>query len=58
MPFEKAFRRYLTPDLLILDDFGLRRLNAQQSTDLYELIIARHATVVSPSPRTAAWTSG
>jgi DNA replication protein DnaC len=56
--FEKAFRRYLTPDLLILDDFGLRRLNAQQSTDLYELIIARHATVVSPSPRTAAWTSG
>jgi DNA replication protein DnaC len=25
-----------------LDDFGLRRLNAQQSTDLYELIIARH----------------
>src|SRR6266852_746774 len=40
--FEKVFRRYLTPDLLILDDFGLRRLNAQQSTDLYELIIARH----------------
>ena len=40
--FEQVFRRYLTPDLLILDDFGLRRLNAQQSTDLYELIIARH----------------
>jgi DNA replication protein DnaC len=40
--FEKAFRRYLAPDLLILDDFGLRRLSAQQSTDLYELIIARH----------------
>jgi len=32
----------LTPDLLILDDFGLQRLTAQQSTDLYELIIARH----------------
>ena len=40
--FEKAFRRYLAPDLLILDEFGLRSLNAQQSTDLYELIIARH----------------
>ncbi|MBI4284936.1 MAG: ATP-binding protein [Chloroflexi bacterium] len=25
-----------------MDDFGLQRLNAQQSTDLYELIIARH----------------
>jgi DNA replication protein DnaC len=40
--FEKAFRRYLAPDLLILDDFGLRRLSAQQSIDLYELVIARH----------------
>ena len=39
---EKTFRSFLTPDLLILDDFGLHRLNAQQSTDLYELIIARH----------------
>jgi len=25
-----------------LDDFGLQKLTAQQSTDLYELIIARH----------------
>jgi DNA replication protein DnaC len=40
--FEKAFRRYLAPDLLILDDFGLHRLSAQQSQDLYELIIERH----------------
>jgi DNA replication protein DnaC len=40
--FEKAFRSFLIPDLLILDDFGLQRLSAQQSTDLYELIIARH----------------
>ncbi len=39
---EKTFRSYLTPDLLILDDFGLQRLSAQQSTDLYELVIARH----------------
>jgi DNA replication protein DnaC len=40
--FEKAFRAFLTPDLLILDDLGLHRLNAQQSADLYELIIGRH----------------
>lgn len=39
---EKAFRSFLTPDLLIVDDFGLQRLTSQQSTDLYELIIARH----------------
>jgi len=39
---EKALRSFLNPDLLIMDDFGLQKLTAQQSTDLYELIIARH----------------
>jgi DNA replication protein DnaC len=39
---EKAFRSFLAPDLLILDDLGLHRLTAQQSVDLYELIIGRH----------------
>ena len=40
--FEKTFRRFLTPELLICDDFGLHRLSAQQSSDLYDLIIERH----------------
>jgi DNA replication protein DnaC len=39
---EKTFRSFLAPDLLIMDDFGLQRLTTQQSTDLYEIIIARH----------------
>jgi len=39
---DKAFRSFLAPDLLILDDFGLQRMTAQQSTDMYELVIARH----------------
>ena len=39
---DRAFRSFLTPDLLILDDLGLHRLTAQQSADLYELIINRH----------------
>ena len=39
---EKTFRAFLAPDLLILDDLGLHRLSAQQSIDLYELIIGRH----------------
>lgn len=39
---EKTLRSFLNPDLLIIDDFGLQKLTAQQSTDLYELIIARH----------------
>ena len=39
---ERTFRSFLSPDLLILDDLGLHRLSAQQSADLYELIIGRH----------------
>lgn len=39
---EKVFRRFLAPELLIVDDFGLHRLTAQQSSDLYDLIIERH----------------
>ena len=40
--FEAAFRKYLAPDLLLVDDFGLHRLSQQQSEDLYALIIERH----------------
>ena len=39
---DRTFRSFLSPDLLILDDFGLHKLNAQQSADLYELILNRH----------------
>lgn len=39
---ERTFRSLLAPDLLILDDLGLHRLTGQQSSDLYELILARH----------------
>ena len=44
----KVFRRYLAPDLLIVDDFGLHRLTAQQSTDLYDVIILSHPYCVVP----------
>ena len=39
---DRTFRSFLSPDLLILDDLGLHRLTAQQSADLYELILIRH----------------
>ena len=38
---DRTFRSFLAPDLLILDDLGLHRLTAQQSADLYELILNR-----------------
>ena len=39
---ERTFRTFLAPDLLIIDDLGLHRFTAQQSADLYELILNRH----------------
>jgi len=41
------------PDVLIVDDFGLRRLNPQQSSDFYDVIIQRHrrATTIVTSNR-------
>lgn len=55
---EKVFRRLLAPDLLILDDFGLRRLTAQQSSDLYELVLERHrraSTIVTSNRAIEEW---
>lgn len=39
---ERALRRLLAPELLVVDDFALRRLDAMQSNDIYEIIIGRH----------------
>ena len=39
---DRTFRSFLSPDLLILDDLGLHGLTAQQSADLYKLILNRH----------------
>jgi DNA replication protein DnaC len=51
---EKVFRRLLAPDALIVDDFGLRRLDPQQSSDFYEVILERHrrASTLLTSNRT------
>ena len=39
---ERTFRSFLSPDLLIIDDLGLHRFTAQQSADIYELILNGH----------------
>jgi len=40
--WEKRLRRYLKPDLLIIDDFALKELTKTQAEDLYELIDRRY----------------
>ena len=39
--YAATLRRLTRVDLLILDDFGLRALDAMETTDLYELVTAR-----------------
>lgn len=40
--WEKRIKKYLTPDLLIIDDFGLSALTPIQAEDFYEIIVERH----------------
>lgn len=57
---DKTFRSFLAPDLLILDDLGLHRFTAQQSADLYQLIIDRHRAssfVVTSNRAVEEWLS-
>jgi DNA replication protein DnaC len=55
---ERVLRSFLTPTLLLIDDFGLKRLNAQQSSDLYEIIIERHkraSTIITSNRAIDEW---
>jgi DNA replication protein DnaC len=51
---ERVLRKLLAPDVLIIDDFGLRRLDPRQSSDFYDVVIERHrrATTIVTSNRT------
>lgn len=40
--WEKRLKKYLAPDLLIIDDFGLSSLSSTQAEDFYEIIAERH----------------
>jgi DNA replication protein DnaC len=56
--WENRFRRYLHPDLLILDDFCLREFSSQQAEDVYELIRERHrssSTLVASNRAPQDW---
>jgi DNA replication protein DnaC len=40
--WEKRMKKYLAPDLLIIDDFGLAALSPIQAEDFYEIVAERH----------------
>src|SRR6266542_6852285 len=56
--WERRLRRYLAPDLLILDDFGLRTFSERQGEDLYELVserVRRSSTIVTSNRPPSEW---
>jgi len=58
--FGKELISFLRPDLLILDDFGLKKLTPSQADDLYEVIIERYgksSTLITSTRHIEEWTS-
>ena len=56
--WEPRLRRYVQPDVLILDDFGMREFTPSQAEDLYELICERYrsgSTIVTSNRRPQDW---
>lgn len=47
--WEKRIRELVRPDVLILDDFAMRQMNATQADDLYELVSERQIRHVGQS---------
>lgn len=56
--WDKLFNRYKKSDVLILDDFGLKSLSAEQSSDLYDLIAAIHVNssiIITSNRKIECW---
>jgi DNA replication protein DnaC len=57
---EAEMRKLARVDVLILDDFALRPLDATETNDFYELIVERHrkaSTIVTSNREPAEWLS-
>ena len=56
--WEKRIKRFLQPDLLIIDDFGLSALSPTQAEDFYEIVTERHlksSTIITSNRPPQDW---
>lgn len=56
--YERELIKLISPDLLIIDDFGLQKLTAEQAGDFYEVVIERYAkasTVITSNRDLQEW---
>ena len=57
--YEKRLLRFTSPEVLIIDDLGLRGLNLDESSDLYEVIRGRYeqgSTIITSNRAIEEWT--
>ncbi len=55
---DRVMRKFTSIDLLIIDDFGLKKLHNEQSSDFYELIVERHkrcSTIITSNRAVEEW---
>lgn len=58
--YDQEMRRFIAVDLLVLDDFGIDQLDAEQSRDIYDIIFERHrsgATIATSNREPQEWLS-
>ena len=56
--FDRELRAFISPDLLIVDDFALRKLSSQATSDFYDLQIERHtrsSTILTSNRGVEEW---
>jgi DNA replication protein DnaC len=56
--FDRELRGFISPDLLIVDDFALRKLSSQATSDFYDLLIERHtrsSTILTSNRSIEEW---
>ena len=58
--FRQKLKKYVQPDLLIIDEFGLKKLNQTSADDLYEVISRRYeinSTIITSNKEFGEWGS-
>jgi len=58
--FDRQLRRFISPDLLVIDDFALKKLSNQATSDFYDLLIERHtrsSTILTSNRGVEEWMS-
>jgi len=56
--FDRELRGFISPDLLVVDDFALRKLSSQATSDFYDLLIERHtrsSTILTSNRSVEEW---